>query len=91
MYKNTIGATIKFNVLQDLTGQYTEVGFTVHKPNSTDDITWKGSVSDKSRIVYTLKSGDVDTVGKYTLQAYVKNGDSICYSEIKTFLVEETL
>lgn len=91
MYKNTVGATIKFNIMQDITGQYSEVGFVVHKPNSTVDLEWKGSVADKSRIVYTLKDGDVDTVGKYTLQAYVRNGDSICYSEIKYFLVENTL
>jgi len=91
MYVGTIGATIKFNILQDITGAYTGVGFIVHKPNSETDLDWAGSVQDKSRIVYTIKDGDLDTAGKYTLQAYVRNGDSVCYTEIKSFIVQPTL
>lgn len=91
MFVGTIGATIKYNILQDITGSYTQVGFIIHKPNSETDVDWVGSVQDKSRIVYTVKSGDLDTAGKYTLQAYVRNDASICFSEVKSFIVQPTL
>lgn len=92
MYKGTIGATIRFNVLESLVGKYSEVGFVVNKPGSTEDVKWIGEVRDNTKICYTIKSGDLDLAGKYSIQGYVKNSDgSILFTDIKYFIVEETL
>jgi len=91
IYKGDIGVQLIYNVIEDLTGTYTAVGFDVVKPDKTED-EWAGSVRDKSRIIYTIADGDLDQTGKYQIQPWVEgSGGGLIRGEIKSFIVSETL
>jgi hypothetical protein len=91
IYKCDIGVQLIYNVIEDLTGTYTAVGFDVVKPDKTED-EWTGFVQNKTRICYSIASGDLDQTGKYQIQPWVTGANSsIVRGEIKSFIVSETL
>ena len=91
LFKNDVGIQIIYNVIESLEGVATTVGFHVAKPDGTE-VDWNGSVFNKSRILYTIKSGDLNQTGKYRLQPFVSNTDGLMvHGEEKSFVVSEPL
>lgn len=91
-YINEIGTVIRLNTYFDLTG-YTIFKIKVSKPSgATQD--WTATQDGATAIIqHTTVANDLDEIGPYKLQAYIKNaagtqehwGDVVIYEILDVF------
>lgn len=95
IFKNSVGVKIELTLNSDITG-YSSVKFLITKPNGvriSPDPTPTVDDAVKGILSYSTVSGDLDTIGTYSVQAQVNFTvpAKTYFSEIVTFVSETGL
>jgi len=87
VYVGDVGTVILVDTLSDITSS-TVRKILARKPNGIE-IEWAAAVDSTTKLSYTTQDGDLDTVGKWMLQAYVELPSGKWYGETAHFTVHE--
>lgn len=77
VFKDQYLLTIELDTGYDISAA-TSVKILYQKPGGTKG-EWVGSVSDTTKITYSVQEGDLDTAGTWILQAYAVVGSKVGY------------
>jgi hypothetical protein len=75
IYKDQSALKIDLETGIDLTSGVTVVYIKYQKPGSETILQWTGTIEDTTHITKILSGGEVDTVGDWTVWAYVEFTD----------------
>lgn len=89
IYKNDVGTIILIDMHTDISSA-TNLSLIVKKPNG-DSVTWTPTIQSTSYLRYDVVSGDLNQVGKYSIQPSLTIGSWVGYGEIVYFKVNKKL
>lgn len=87
VYKNTVGTVLVVDCGEVITGA-TDIKLLVMKPDETE-VEWNAVIDGETKIRYIVKSGDLDQVGLYKVQASLTLGSWSGRGNTASFRVED--